>query len=1206
MTIKSASVTGSIDQAVDGSSQLVIDEQNPWPGLGSFDESAERFFNGRTHETAELRRLVLQAPLTVLFGASGLGKTSLVQAGLFPAMRKNNYLPVYVRLDVRDRNAPLIEQVKFALQTQIRNQHVEAPAFTDLESFWHYLHRAGMELWSSRNQLLTPVFVFDQFEEVFTLGAENAAAIARLRTDLSDLIENRLPARLSETIRENESTGAGLSLDSQRYKIVLSFREDFLPALEGWKRELPSILRNRLRLLPMSGEHAFEAVYATASHLVEESLAREIVRFVAAAQGEATGQGPETFGEMPELAVEPSLLSLVCHGLNEKRKAQGKEVFDKELLEGSGKSIISDYYSKAVGDMPALVHRFVENELITERGFRKPCDIDDARTVHGVSDLQLRVLVDRRLLRIEPVRGTERVELTHDLLTRVVREHRDRQREKERSRRQRRRTAAFAALGVLLVALVATFSWLSLKAWKEHLNAKKESISASIARDVAARALGEVRGTQQELALNERDLKIKTDEVIAVRRDADQQLAIATALRLAGEALRKFGPATDMALSGALAMESLNTAPTLEGRQALSQLLRLMPLAPKILPAHKREVWSLAFSRDGHWMASGEQGTIILWDVANQMKKTALEGPPAGPAMFGLAFSYDGRWLAAGGMGTLWIWETETGKRTQQVIDLKGYVRSIAFSPDGLHMAAASRDTGVQLFQKAAGQWEEVKPSTSGKDTGRVSAVVFTTNDSLALAGTMGISGNQYGVWFTNLDLENAVPLPVSSAGECHALALSQDSFTLAARCRDGIVTAWREDVEKAFAPSSGKHHPVLGTGSDFGISLSPNGSYVAAQGSHSVVHVAAVAENWTAEESTLLTLPLVSVAFRPDGKVLAAGLADGSIALWPTTHGAESIRFQSEGVVTGLAFSADEKWLAMTSEDGVVRVFDVRDGRDIRRSNSFRIGPEISNPLFSPDGHLLAVRDKKAVYLIQTKPWKRLPQRDLFGAFDTTAFSLDSRTLITVGDGRIHRFDTATWQEKKPAITYEGRSSNTIQLSPDGRWLATEEQVPAGRHIRVDQRDVWNLVTGMETAWKETLSGEPHAASSRPPQGGPQSLISDSRKWRTVNDKSLSPDGEWRANLDRNGSTLEIQEASSKAIVARLEHDGDVIDLAFSPRSRWLATASKDGTLRLWPLQTKEIIEQACKLLPRNLTPDEWRQLKIDGPYHKTCPNLP
>src|SRR5664279_4925648 len=125
--------------------QAAIDEQNPWPGLGSFDEGAERFFNGRRNESAELRRLVLNAPLTVLFGASGLGKTSLIQAGLFPLLRKEHYLPVYVRLDLRDRAAPLIDQVKDALKAQLEARLIDSPGMRDDESLWCYLHRAGLE-----------------------------------------------------------------------------------------------------------------------------------------------------------------------------------------------------------------------------------------------------------------------------------------------------------------------------------------------------------------------------------------------------------------------------------------------------------------------------------------------------------------------------------------------------------------------------------------------------------------------------------------------------------------------------------------------------------------------------------------------------------------------------------------------------------------------------------------------------------------------------------------------------------------------------------------------------------------------------------------------------------------------------------------------------------------------------------------------------
>ncbi len=226
---------------------------------------------------------------------------------------------------------------------------------------------------------------------------------------------------------------------------------------------MPSILRSRLRLLPMSAEQAFEAVYNTAPHLVDAELARKIVNFVAAAHQD--GRATETVDATAE-SVEPALLSLVCRGLNEKRKAQGKSAFDLALLTGSGEAIISDYYAKSVDGLPERVQRFIENELITERGFRKPCDIDDARTVHGVTDQELRLLVDRRVLRIEAQRGTERVELTHDLLTRVVREHRDLQRERARIRRQRRRFRNIAVIAVIVAAVGV--AWLKQDALRDR------------------------------------------------------------------------------------------------------------------------------------------------------------------------------------------------------------------------------------------------------------------------------------------------------------------------------------------------------------------------------------------------------------------------------------------------------------------------------------------------------------------------------------------------------------------------------------------------------------------------------------------------------------------------------------------------------------------------------------------------------------------
>ena len=76
-----------------------IDPQNPWLGLSSYTEESRANFHGRDEEAAELARRVQRKLLTVLFGQSGLGKTSLLRAGLVPRLRGEGYCPVYVRVD---------------------------------------------------------------------------------------------------------------------------------------------------------------------------------------------------------------------------------------------------------------------------------------------------------------------------------------------------------------------------------------------------------------------------------------------------------------------------------------------------------------------------------------------------------------------------------------------------------------------------------------------------------------------------------------------------------------------------------------------------------------------------------------------------------------------------------------------------------------------------------------------------------------------------------------------------------------------------------------------------------------------------------------------------------------------------------------------------------------------------------------------------
>lgn len=517
---------------------MLLDAQNPWPGLHEFNEATHAFFSGREGETHELLRLVGQAPLTVLFGKSGLGKTSLVKAGLFPKLREQNYLPVFVRLNVRERSAPLITQAAALLQAEIDKYAIDSTPQTADESLWEHLHGTTTQWWSAKNWPLTPLFVFDQFEEVFIHGGHNAHAVEQLRIDLADLIENRIPKALSSKIEQGAHI-EHLDLRGQRYKILLSFREDFLPEVENWKAELPSLMRNRLRLLPMNAERALQVVMGISASgkthdLVDATTAHAIVQFAAAVQGGKNSAKGQQTQELPweQLEIEPALLSLLCAGLNEKRLARKRPTIDLSLLKESGKSIIGDFYQRCVRQMPEITRRFIEDHLITEGGFRNSYPLQDALNQGFITESLLDQLIKNRLLRIDHQLGADRVELIHDRLTETVSENRNLERKKLRQQKRQRNRWLMLISFALLVITGVTFLSLWWQADSERNRTEKlvgfllgEKFLGEI-RDVGRTEILEqvVAKTDTYLASNDRNTALNRS--LAMRNAGDVELAL--------------------------------------------------------------------------------------------------------------------------------------------------------------------------------------------------------------------------------------------------------------------------------------------------------------------------------------------------------------------------------------------------------------------------------------------------------------------------------------------------------------------------------------------------------------------------------------------------------------------------------------------------------------------------------------------------------
>ncbi len=404
-----------------------VDERNPWLGLASFTEETRAYFFGRDEEVAELARRVQRKLLTVLFGQSGLGKTSVIRAGLVPRLRAQGYCPIYVRIDYgRDSPEPA-EQIKQAIRRTARHagQWTQAGVAADGESLWEFLHHRDDVLRDESGATLIPLLIFDQFEEIFTLAQSDdlgRARAARFIEELADLVENRPPKVLEAKLDEDETAADRFDFSRSDYRVLIALREDYLAPLEGLKKAMPSISQNRLRLAPMTGAQALEAVLQPGRKLVSEEVAAAIVRFVAGG------------AELANAEVEPSLLSLICRELNDARIAQGRSEISLDLLAGSHATILSNFYERALADQPASVRQIIEDDLLTSSGFRE--NVAEERLISrfkaaGASPQTLAVLVNRRLLRIEERLDVRRVELTHDVLCGVVKNSRDLRRERE-------------------------------------------------------------------------------------------------------------------------------------------------------------------------------------------------------------------------------------------------------------------------------------------------------------------------------------------------------------------------------------------------------------------------------------------------------------------------------------------------------------------------------------------------------------------------------------------------------------------------------------------------------------------------------------------------------------------------------------------------------------------------------------------------------
>ncbi|WP_313920498.1 WD40 repeat domain-containing protein [Tahibacter sp.] len=685
-----------------------VSPQRPWLGLRSYTTATQAYFYGRDRQIRELYERVQLNPLTVLYGRSGLGKTSLLQAGLVPRLTVEGRRAVMVRLNIAQDAPPLIDQVRAALAAQAA---IEAGSRT----LWELAHEAAAR---ELVELVRPVLVLDQFEEIFTLDRRKSEKdrrheLAAFMAELAAFVENRPPAELAGSARS-----AGFDPRESALRVVIALREDYLHELERWKKPLPSLMRNRMELLELDGPSALHAVVGPGTKhtpaLVDVIVAADIVRFVARRDGDT---------DLADIEAVPPLLSLLCAELNESRIRDEEAMITRDRVSLQGHDILQRFYERCFDGMPAQARDVVEDLLVDSGGRYRESSTRDTVVSEleqqGVVDASgvLDTLIERRLLTAEQRDSTQRIELTHDLLVPLAAASRalaDRRREQaaaqlradeeRRNRLSRLKGYVATVTALLLVFACAAALYAYLEGRKaSNAHAEAQSAKAKVEQtltEAAQRAFGRYQERIDDTSDPARYAYLA--ESLGYREPDDARAAALIALQQMDARI----PGTQFA---AATTEPVDAAFSADGSLLLSHSTHGPAILWEVTTGRKiREMEAHAFrgqiqlSADGTRLAHVDmKGGIHVANLSapDRDAATLSYDPPA----TAVAFSADGTSLLAVSNSSVRVWNLRDGTSKPMAIPARSEIRTAQFSNDASHVLTVDAGGNVTLFEASSG-----------------------------------------------------------------------------------------------------------------------------------------------------------------------------------------------------------------------------------------------------------------------------------------------------------------------------------------------------------------------------------------------------------------------------------------------------------------------------------------------------------------------
>lgn len=494
-------------------------ERNPWHGLEGYVEG--EILYGRDTEIRILSQSIANNVQTVLYGKTGIGKSSLINAGIFPLMRHSGFLPITLRLNHKADAPSYVQQIKESIFSGLDNLREEAydddgrpiinivkgsyESLVDTENqedenLWEFYHR--FRYFDAQGRQIQPLLVLDQFEEIF-YDQVNEQKRKDFFSQLASLLNEVMPESSNGTVnrqlatRKVKPTVAGSFSDSlsdligddeedcftanrytenSEFRLVIAIREDYLAYLEHHTENIPSMKQNRYFLQPMKVEEAKKVILRPAPDLVTEDVANSIIQKI-------TSESRLNVASPEDCVVDPFVLSLFCHELNKRRMQEGASQITLKLVNEYGNDILQDFYKeKMKGLQNPNTIRVLEEKLMTSGGHRIPL-IYDIGSKPGIPEQDMNYLLTNRIIKLENYdEKTFKIEFAHDVLCKAASRYKE-YREKQKIAKSARRAKFMAwSLGGLLFA---TLAGITIWTFQDAPSVTGQTVTITITTDAA-------------------------------------------------------------------------------------------------------------------------------------------------------------------------------------------------------------------------------------------------------------------------------------------------------------------------------------------------------------------------------------------------------------------------------------------------------------------------------------------------------------------------------------------------------------------------------------------------------------------------------------------------------------------------------------------------------------------------------------------------